>query len=168
MLLLSCIVGAALAYYSLNFANKYAASLLAGWCGGALVALLLTPITSLDGKIKLVLIILAATVSIYFAKRVNKHIKSVGTAIIGSFFMMHGLGQYLGGFPPILNTTSDLEINGKSYDDTLNNISAAYILYLLGFIFFSALGSYIQMKFVAHDDFELFGDNDDMMNPKHG
>lgn len=103
MLLLSCIVGAALAYYSLNFANKYATSLLAGWCGGALVALLLSPVTSLDGKIKLCLIILAACVSIYYAKRVNKHIKCVGTAVIGAFFLMHGLGQYLGGFPSILS-----------------------------------------------------------------
>jgi len=166
MLLLSCIVGAALAYYSLDFANKYAASLLAGWCGGALIALLLSPITALDGKIKLCLIILAACVSIYFAKRVNKQIKSVGTAIIGAFFIVHGLGQYLGGFPAILSNPTDLEINGKTVDDVTNNVSAAYILYLLGFIFFAVLGSYVQMKFIAHDDYELFGDNDGMMNPK--
>lgn len=166
MLLLSCIVSAALAYYSLGFANKYASSLLAAWCGGALVALLLSPITALDGKIKMCLIIIAAIAAFYFGKKVNKQIKSIGTAIIGSFFMMHGLGQYLGGFPPIVGSGVDIEINGKTYDDVTNNLSAAYILYLLGFIFFSGLGSYIQMKFVAHDDFELFGHNDDMMNPK--
>ena len=165
MLLLSCIVGAAVAYWSLNFANKYAASLLAGWCGGALVALILSP-TGLDGKIKLVCIIVAAIVSIYYARKVNKHIKSIGTAIIGAFFIMHGLGQYLGGFPSILNSASDLEINGKTIDDVTNNVSASYLLYLLGFIFFACIGSYVQMKFVAHDDYELFADSNDMMNPK--
>lgn len=165
MLLLSCIVGAVLAYYSLNFANKYAVSLLAGWLGGVCSAFILSAMTALDGKIKLCIIIFFACLSIYLAKKANKQIKSVGTAIIGSFFMMHGLGNLIGGFPAIIAPT-DLEINGKVIDDVTNNVDGAYVLYLLGFIIFSVLGSYVQIKYIAHDDYELFNDNA-MMNPKY-
>lgn len=43
------ILGGAAAVYSYKFARDYAVALLAGWCGGALVTLILTPITSLQG-----------------------------------------------------------------------------------------------------------------------
>jgi hypothetical protein len=39
----------------------------------------------------------------------NRYIKSVGTAFVGSFLMMYGLGQELGGFPPIFSGAKDFD-----------------------------------------------------------
>lgn len=49
VVLVSLALGGAAGYYSYKFAKDYAVALLAGWCGGALVTLILTPITSLQG-----------------------------------------------------------------------------------------------------------------------
>lgn len=49
VVLVSLALGGAAGYYSYKFAKEYAVALLAGWCGGALVTLILTPITSLQG-----------------------------------------------------------------------------------------------------------------------
>lgn len=43
------IVGGIVAYFSYKCADRFAAPLLAGWCGGALMTLVLTPMTSLQG-----------------------------------------------------------------------------------------------------------------------
>ena len=47
--LVSIALGVAAGYYSFKFAKNYAVALLAGWVGGALVTLILTPVTSLQG-----------------------------------------------------------------------------------------------------------------------
>jgi len=99
LLLLSIIAGSAIAFYSLKFAKNYSGPILAGWCGFALSTLLLSPIKAIGNTVRLVLIIISVIACIYIGKKYNKHIKSIGTAFIGSFFMMHGIGAYAGGFP---------------------------------------------------------------------
>ena len=49
----------------------------------------------------------------YLAKQFNKYIKSIGTACIGSFLMMYGLGQEVGGFPPIFSSAKDFDFNSE-------------------------------------------------------
>jgi len=54
-----------------------------------------------------------------------------------------------------VNNLKDVDVS------KLDKVSAAFVLYLFGFICFTVFGSFIQMKYVAHDE-EM--DGDDMMN----
>ena len=104
------------------------------------------------------IIFIVVLVSIYFAKLANKYIKSIGTAFIGSFLLMHGLGQELGNFPPIF---ASQDIN--SLKDQVQNVY--YVAYMAGFVFFTCFGGYIQLKYVADEDTHT--DDDDFLNAKY-
>ena len=98
----------------------------------------------------------------YFAKKFNKYIKSIGTACIGSFLMMYGLGQEVGGFPPIFSSAKDFDFNSEQMQQGLN---IYYVLYFVGFILFTGFGGYVQLKYVTEPDEHT--DDDDVFNAKY-
>ena len=159
--IVSVALGVAAGYYSYKFAKDYAVALLAGWCGGALMALILTPITALQGQVKVILIFVAVLLSIRGAQKVNRYIKSVGTAFIGAFLMMYGLGQELGGFPPIFSSAKDFDFQQGS----VNGLTLSYVGYLVGFVVFTCFGGYVQLKYIVDTDEHT--DDDDVFNQRH-
>ena len=152
--------GIAVAHYFGNFAEKYGMAILSG-CAGAFIMFMITANLDLKALYKEILIGATAVGAIYIGKMYNKFIKSAGTAIIGSFFLMHGLGQYIGGFPDFIGASQQLADEGIDTDniDPSDFKSQAFIGYILGMIAAAVLGTVVQLKYIAPED----EDEDDMM-----
>ena len=103
--MIGIIVGAVAAKYLIKFAHKFLVPIIAFVCG-SLTAFLLTSAISSKGNMKYVKIAIdggAGGVAAFFAHRVQRYIKTVGTACIGSFMLFKGIGNYVGGFPKLLD-----------------------------------------------------------------
>lgn len=101
-------LGAAAAYYFGNFAEKYAVSIIAGLCGAAMTYLLLAKM-KIKSFEKQVLMLITGGLFVYLGRQYNKYVKSIGTAVIGSFLLMQGIGAYAGGFPHLMD---GIEVDG--------------------------------------------------------
>mmetsp|Transcript_10013 Transcript_10013/g.15187 ORF Transcript_10013/g.15187 Transcript_10013/m.15187 type:complete len:291 (-) Transcript_10013:51-923(-) len=158
--LASIVGGIVVAYYFGNFAEKYGVAMLAGFAGG-FIMFMLTANLDLKALYKQILIVATAIGAIYIGKTYNKFIKSFGTACIGSFFMMHGLGQYLGGFPSFVGVKQQLADSGVDVTDIdiTDMKSHSFLLYILGMVVLTAVGTFVQLKYIVADE----EDDDDMM-----
>ena len=111
---LGIIIGCVAAKYLINFATKYLVPIIAFVCG-SLAAFMLTAGLPLKGNqakyIKIAIDGAVGGVCAYFSHRVQKYIKTVGTAVIGSFMLFKGIGYYLGGFPKLLDAMQTGEID---------------------------------------------------------
>jgi hypothetical protein len=153
--IISVVLGGAAAYFFGNFAEQYAASIIAGACGFAIAFMMLSNSKMSDDMVHLVSGI-AALICAYFGRLYNKYIKSVGTALIGAFFTSQGIGYYAGGFPSFFNS---FEIEGRSINLKDLDVSPKFLLYFCMIVVFTALGSFVQLKYIAPEDEE----EDDMM-----
>mmetsp|Transcript_11081 Transcript_11081/g.18555 ORF Transcript_11081/g.18555 Transcript_11081/m.18555 type:complete len:225 (-) Transcript_11081:62-736(-) len=154
--LFALVAGVGLAYALGNAAEKYGVAIIAGFSGAAIMFILLANVR-ISAFEKEIICIVTGILFIYFGKNYNKYVKSAGTATIGSFFCMHGLGQYLGGFPDLMDVAviDDIEYNTNDI-----NQAAGFIGYIVGMILLACIGTYVQLKHIAPDD----EDEDDMMN----
>lgn len=96
----------------------------------------------------------------YFSHRVQKYIKTIGTASIGSFMLMKGIGSYAGGFPKLLDSFQSANLDEDELNKAMEgNLGQRAILYFVGVIATAALGSYIQLNITCKDQA-----SDDMMS----
>ena len=72
-------------------------------------------------------------------------VKSVATALIGSYLMVWGIGQYLPGYPSNFNIQSVT----KNPDANIEALG-----YLVGFVVFGIGGFIVQMKKFGNDEEE--------------
>lgn len=71
----------------------------------------------------------------------NRLIKAISTAIIGAGMLCYGVGCYAGNFPSMFRLT---KLDVKNFND----VNYYYIGYLVGFLFFSSIGTCIQLKYI--------------------
>lgn len=69
-------------------------------------------------------------------QKLAKFVKSIGTAIIGAFLIVHGVGQFAGGFPAIFTSANNLK----------SQLGAAFFGYVAGMICFAVAGSWYQLN----------------------
>jgi hypothetical protein len=150
------------AYFMARFADKFAVPLIAGWCGG-IVSFMLIGSTKIPGPAKLLVIAMVAGATVYYSYKVQRFVRSAGTAMIGAFLLFNGIGNYVGGYPSIMSAKSEgdgddaaiAELNAKSG-------GAMAFFYLGGTIAFTALGTWFQLTYVETKVYE----EDDFMNEK--
>lgn len=149
------VAGIAVAHYLGNFAERYGVAILSGFCGAAIAFVLLANLR-INSVTKQTIMIITGIAFVYFGANYNKYVKSVGTACIGAFFFMHGIGQYAGGFPELMD---DIQVGDVNY--SMNNLkeNPGYIGYIAGMFIFTCVGSFVQLKYIAPDD----EDEDDIM-----
>lgn len=100
------ILGCVAAKYLIRFADKFLVPIIAFVCG-SLAAFMFTSTLPLDNDLVFLKIAIDGVVGgacALFSHRVQKYIKTVGTAIIGSFMLYKGIGNYLHGFPKLLDS----------------------------------------------------------------
>lgn len=155
------ILGGVAAKYLINFAHKFLVPIIAFVCG-SLAAFLFTSTLPLNGDLVFLKIGIDGVVGgacAFFSHRVQKYIKTVGTALIGSFMLYKGIGNYVGGFPKLLDALQSGEIDQSELNDAYEgNMGQRAVLYLVGVVFTAILGSYIQLKVTCKEQAD-----DDMM-----
>ena len=91
-------------------------------------------------------VVIAVILGVMFVKGNEANIFCYGTGFIGAFMMMHGLGQYLKGFPAF--STNGVE------EQKLSN---AFLGYLAGIVIFTIVGGRIQLKKISESEGDFMG-----------
>ena len=144
-------LGTGVGYLSYKFAKAWVTTLLGAW-GGLVLFLLLGKVAGVkNGNITLVLALGGAFLGGYLGKQLNKVIRVFGTAFIGSFFVIRGLGTYLGGYP------SETAVINQAKSGDLEYESHVYA-YFGGFVVLFIVGALIQLRLFRDEDV----DEDDM------
>lgn len=160
--IIGIILGFVAAKYLINFASKFLVPIIAFVCG-SLVAFMFTASLPLEGDLQYIKIVIDGTVggaAAFFSHRVQKYIKTVGTACIGSFMLFKGIGSFVGGFPKLLDSLQAGDIDqdelNQAYEGKLGERAIGY---LVGVVLTAIAGSFIQLKVTCKEIAD-----DDMMN----
>lgn len=129
------------AFYLTKLLDRYLISITAGVCGGLVSFMVLSPM-KLPTAATIVFSLAVGGVTAYFADYVHKYIKTVGTALIGAFMFVRGIGTFevFGKYPSIFNKVTE----GKDLDNVgTENLTSSALGYLACMIFFTCAGSYV-------------------------
>jgi hypothetical protein len=98
----------------------------------------------------IIAVVLGTVGGLFAGYKFNKYAKAIGTAVIGSFLLIRGIGCYAGGFPSDYSGVEDTEY------------STAVLGYLAGMVFSAVAGVWFQLRFfkTEHDKFNEM-DNED-------
>ena len=142
-------LGGVVAYYMARFADKYAVSLISGWVGG-IIGFMFIGATPMPAPAKILIIAVLAGAAGYYSFKVQRYMKSAGTAIIGSFILFRGIGNYVGGYPEVMSHHGSGESDQVDAAlEKMNDEEKGYFLfYLGGTIAFAVLGTWVQLTYV--------------------
>jgi len=131
------LIGLLAAYFFTRFAEKWGTTLLGAMTGVILTFLLLSQMIRND-NILLVVVIVLALLGGYAGFKFNRYIRVYSTSIIGAGLLAIGANSFFGGLK---------FLNLKVKDQDLKQVTPIYAAYLVGFIFISASGIFVQLKY---------------------
>lgn len=162
LLVIAVLIGICIGYLTYRFAQAWAVPILGGWLG-IVVGMLVLKLAGVKNQNVVLGVCLVAAVGVAFiSNKFKSGIKKIGTAFIGAFITVRGIGSYAGGFPSELSSSA-----GKYKDlekDDLVSKEAIYVyFYLLGFLVLGFLGLFVQRKYI-----ELPEEDDDKFDEMKG
>jgi len=162
VLVFTTLLGCLAVYFAYRVAKGWATAILGAWAGIAIGVTLIKLFGVENIIVTLVTALLFGALGVYVGKKYNRFIRSVGTAIIGSFLLVRGIGSYAGGYPG-MNFANDAQTGDAQW-------TPAIIGYAVGTVVFAIVGSIVQGKLFKHDDDEDQGkaDYDMMKNEDEG
>lgn len=136
--LVFCVVlGAVFSYYTYKLTRSYTVPIL-GAIGGVVVFLMVARLLKLKKPINIVASVAGGALGWFLADRFKRIIRAAGTALVGSFILVRGVGMYLPGYPSDLSNANSLIKNPHA------NMEA--IAYIAGFVVLAIVGTIFQMK----------------------
>lgn len=133
------ILGGAAAYFSYKLTKAYSVQIIGAIVGVVLLLMLSKLLKLKEAYLSLVFAIIGALAGWFLADKLRKFIKAAGTALIGSFLLVRGIGCYAPGYP------DEFSINAKSIVKNPNE-NMELIGYLLGFIVLAVIGTIVQLR----------------------
>lgn len=152
-------IGGAVGYWSYKFSKKFAVSLIAAWCGIVLGVTLIKLAKLRFTGASVVGSILGGIAGFYIGLKTRRLVKSVGTALIGSFLFVRGIGAYAGGYP------SETDLRTATADPT--GVNNAIVAYFGGFVVMTIGCSVFQLWYFRDDEKET-EDEDAFANEDEG
>jgi hypothetical protein len=140
-----------------KLANKFAVPIIAAGTAFISVFLLTKPIIK-NNIVQLVVVLIAAGLGGRFAHHVQRYVKVFGTAIIGGFLLARGFGEYIGGFPKLLDKASTEGLSSDEITDVDEGKTQETLIWVAVIIFLSVAGSFTQLKYTCVEEAD-----DDMM-----
>jgi hypothetical protein len=143
MTIVACVVGFLISKHTLKFTEEWASTLISAFCLGIASFMLIFPIKEIPVPAKYTIVILSVGAAGYIGKKFDKYIRAYGTALIGAFLLVHGISQYVGGFPATI-FKSTVVSEGQSISlDTEVFSKGKVIGYIVGMIVIAASGSFV-------------------------
>lgn len=138
-LLISAIIASLFSFLAFKFLKNWAIAVIAAW-GGIAIFVPLSKVAGLHGSIASIgAAILGAVIGFYIGKKFNVYVRSIGTAIIGSFLFTRGVGSIVGGYPNETQIISD-SVGGKfTYNKAILGYAALNIVMAIA-------GSIVQIR----------------------
>lgn len=156
-------LGGVAAYYMARFADKFAVSLISAWVGG-ICGFMVIGATHMPGGAKLFIIAIVAFAAGYYSFKVQRYMKSAGTAIIGAFILFRGIGDFVGGYPEVMSSAAhedDSQAVDKAIAEMDDEAKGFFLFYLGGTIAFAVLGTWVQLTYVQKVEDEDFMKQED-------
>jgi hypothetical protein len=139
------ILGGVIAYFSYRLTKTYIVQIL-GAIGGIVVFLMLVKVLKLKKKYwNFIFAVLGGVVGWFVAYKLRHFVKAAGTSLIGSFLFVRGVGCYAPGYPNEFNMNANEIVNNP-------NGNLEIILYMIGFIVLTVIGTFFQMKTQGVDE----------------
>jgi hypothetical protein len=137
---IGCILlGAGTAFLTYKFTKAFVVQILAG-VTGALLVMMVAQTFHLRGWALIGSVVGGAVFGIFIGHQLRFFVRAVATALIGSFFIMRGVGCYAPGFP-------------SAYDvEDVKHANNYMIGYLAGFVLLTVIGSFYQLKYVQQEE----------------
>jgi len=145
ILVVGIILGALVGKVAWNFIKNWVVSIMAAAACTVLILMLLGVADVNNGYAKVGAIVVGIFVGGYIGKKLNKPIKTFGTAFIGAFLVVRGVSFFVGGWPG-----EDEEPGVKAHN--------AMFAYLGGFIVLFIVGALVQLRMIRDEDID---DDDD-------
>lgn len=99
ILIAGMVLGGLVSYGTYKFAKAWTVTILGAWAG-MVIFLTLSKLAGLNKSSEAILAaVLGAFVGGYVGKKLNRLVRSVGTALIGAYITTRGVGAYAGGYP---------------------------------------------------------------------
>jgi len=130
------VLGAKLAW---NFIKNWVVSIMAAAAVAVMVLMILGVANVTNLYIKMAALFVGMLSGGFIGKKLNKLIKTFGTAFIGSFLVVRGVSFFLGGWP------GDQVSEMHKYDK-------AIFAYLGGFIALAVAGTLVQLRMIRDED----------------
>lgn len=151
------ILGGVIAYFSYRLTKSYIVPIL-GSIGGIVVFLMLVKILRLKKKYwNFIFTVVGAVVGWVVAHKLRNFVKASGTALIGSFMFVRGVGCYAPGYP------NEFQMNAAELVKNPNE-NLEIIGYLAGFVVLTIIGTIFQMKtqgVIEEDEDDAFKNQDE-------
>lgn len=129
------LLGGGAAYLGFKFFQEYAVALLAAW-GGLALGMIAAEVAGVKGGTgPLIIAVAGAIIGGYLGRKMNRFIRSVGTAFVGSFLIARGVACYAGGYPSAMQ----LPESGP------NKETMGLWMYLGGVVVGTLVGSVVQL-----------------------
>ena len=128
----SLVLGAATGWYSLRFFKAWGMALVSAW-GGIIIGLVLAKAFDIhNGTACLLIALVSGILGAWLGRTMSRFLRSAGTAFVGSFLVIRGVGCYAGHYPgaagPGAVETPEL---------------AAVWAYLAGLVFLTVAGTWV-------------------------
>jgi len=141
ILLVGIIIGVLFAKLAWNFIKSWVVSIMAAAAVVVLVLMLLGVADVTIMWVKIAAIFVGIFVGGYVGRKLNKPIKTFGTAFVGSFMVVRGSSFYIGGWP------------GEEMPSLHHHKYDAFIFaYLAAFLILWFAGSLIQLRMIRDED----------------
>ena len=135
-------LGIVASYLMAKFADKFAVPLISASCGG-IIAFMLVGGIKMPALVKFVVIVTVAAATLYYTNKVQRYVKSAGTALIGSFILFNGIGKYVGGYPELMNMNTGDLAEDEAMQKLQDQMGGMALFYLGGTIGFAILGTWV-------------------------
>lgn len=150
---IACIVvGGLVAWCTAALSRKYVVQIM-GAIAAMIGLVMVGRIFKQGGWVAIALGVVGAVIGWFVADKLRNFIKAAATALLGSFLLIMGIGQYAPGFP---------SITGVKFEDVAENPNANIELigYAAGFVIVAVVGTIYQMKTQAQDKDDEFHEMD--------
>jgi hypothetical protein len=155
-LFVSALFGGLFSFLAFKFMKNWAIAVIAAW-GGIAVFVPLSKVAGLHGTAaSLGVAVVGAGLGFYIGKKFNVYVRSIGTAVIGSFLFTRGAGSIIGGYPNETQIATNAAGGKFTYDPAILGYAACMIVLAIG-------GSVFQIRQngdVPTDD-EMFANEDE-------
>lgn len=137
VIIVCALIGLAVAFFTYKFTKAWAIPLVAAVAGGMLGLVFFKLVGVKNGYVTILGAVLGAIGGGFLGKKFNSLVRIVGTAFIGSWFIIRGIGMYAGGYP----SETDVIKNGVHA-----NTGGAFWYYFAGLIVLVIVGSAVQFR----------------------
>lgn len=131
------VIGGLIAFFTYKVTRKFIVPIL-GAAAGIFSFLMLAKIFGLKGYLNLISAIVGAVSGWFLAYKFHTFIRAFGTAVVGAFLIVRGIGCYAPGFP-----SETIDFKAVKADP---NANLELIGYLAGFVIIAVLGTIFQLR----------------------